>query len=63
MRSWVKTLWSAVRDSLWFVPGVFTLGAMLLAAGLMAAERHGLFWTGEAPWWTYQGAPRPPARC
>jgi uncharacterized membrane protein len=55
MRSWFKTLWSAARDSLWFLPGVLTLLAAALAVTLMVVERQGRLWTGEAPWWLYQG--------
>ncbi|HEV2149116.1 MAG TPA: DUF2254 domain-containing protein [Longimicrobiaceae bacterium] len=55
MRAWFKNLWSAVRDSLWFLPGVFTLVAAALAAALMALERQGRLWSGEEPGWLYQG--------
>lgn len=54
MRSWWRTLWSSVRDSLWFLPAVMTLAAALLAVALMAAERQGLFGPTEGVWWLYQ---------
>ena len=55
MRDWLRTAWAAVRDSMWFVPGGFTLAAVALAAALMGAERRGLLWSGEPPSWVYQG--------
>lgn len=55
MRDWLKTAWTAVRDSLWFIPGGFTLAAVALAVGLMRMERGGLLWSGAPPSWVYQG--------
>lgn len=55
MRGWLKTAWTTVRDSQWFVPGGFTLAAMALAVWLMWIERAGLLWSGPPPAWVYQG--------
>ena len=55
MRSWLRAWWSAVRDSLWFLPAVITVVAVALAATLLVLERQGSLWTGEPPWWLYQG--------
>ncbi|MBW3571178.1 MAG: DUF2254 domain-containing protein [Gemmatimonadetes bacterium] len=55
MKAWLGTLWSAVRDSLWFVPAVFTTVASALAVALMAAERRGVLWSGDPPRWVYGG--------
>ena len=55
MRAWSRTLWSAVRDSLWFVPAMCTVAAAALAVVLLAMEEQGLLSSGEPPWWLYQG--------
>lgn len=56
MRSWLKVVWVPIRDSLWFVPGVFTAVATVLAAATMTAERRGWLWAGDPPGWVYQGS-------
>ena len=55
MRAWLRMWWSAVRDSLWFLPSVFTAAAAALAVVLMAAERDGLLAAAQSQWWVYQG--------
>jgi uncharacterized membrane protein len=55
MTFWLRTQWSAVRDSLWFLPAVITSGAIALAVTLLVLEGHGPLWAGEPPWWVYQG--------
>ena len=53
--SWIRNAWSAVHNSLWFLPAVFTVVAISLAAGLIGAERAGMLGTGDPPWWLYGG--------
>jgi uncharacterized membrane protein len=55
MKAWLRSSWSAARDSLWFLPAVLTLVAAVLAVVLMALEQRGVLWTGKAPGWVYQG--------
>ncbi|MBW3656699.1 MAG: DUF2254 domain-containing protein, partial [Gemmatimonadetes bacterium] len=55
MRDWLKTAWAAVRDSLWFVPGGFTLVAAALAVALMRVDQR-LQGSGPPPPWVYQGS-------
>ena len=55
MTFWLRTQWSAVRDSLWFLPAVITTVAVALAVTLLVLEGQGPLWTGEPPWWLYQG--------
>lgn len=56
MGAWLKNLWPAVRDSLWFLPAVITVVAGALAVVLMAVEQAGLLWSGAPPPWVYQGS-------
>ena len=53
----VKILWITVRDSLWFLPGLFTLVGILLAFGVTNAERAGLiaYSGGVVPAWVFGG--------
>jgi len=55
MRPWLRTQWSAVRDSLWFLPAVITAVAVALAVTLLVLEQQGPLRAGEPPWWLYQG--------
>ncbi|MEW5931296.1 MAG: DUF2254 domain-containing protein [Gemmatimonadota bacterium] len=55
MRDWRTTLSSTVRNTLWFVPALFTVAAAALAVALMALERRGLPGGGGGPGWLYQG--------
>jgi uncharacterized membrane protein len=55
MRFWLRTRWSDVRDSLWFLPAVITTAAVALAVTLLVLERQGPLGAGEPPWWLYQG--------
>ena len=57
IRGWFKLLRKVARESLWFVPGVMTVLAGSLAILLMLAEEQGFLWTGDPPWWVYQGGP------
>ena len=41
MRIRTGLLWAKVRDSLWFLPGLFTTAAVLLAFGVTQAEMRG----------------------
>lgn len=45
----IKILWSAMRDSLWFLPSLMTLIAAIVAIGLVQFESHygGKFWEGR----------------
>ena len=39
MRSWLRSLWLAVKASYWFVPGLLTLAAFLLALWTIHLDR------------------------
>jgi uncharacterized membrane protein len=47
--------WTRVRDSLWFLPGVLTMLAALLAFAVTEAERAGMFAGALADSWIFQG--------
>jgi len=56
MKGWLRALWPGVRDSLWLVPGLFTLAAAALAAAVMALDASGVLGEGGGPRWVYQGS-------
>lgn len=39
MRTWVQHIWERIRTSFWFVPGLFTASALVLAFGMLALDR------------------------
>ncbi|HEX2167098.1 MAG TPA: DUF2254 domain-containing protein [Longimicrobiales bacterium] len=55
MSAWIRNVWSAVRNGLWFIPGVLAIAGGGLAAALMRGERAGLLGSSSSRWWLYQG--------
>lgn len=51
----LRMVWVQVRDSLWFLPGLLTLAAAVLAFSLVAAERSGVFPTSLETHWLFEG--------
>ncbi len=49
-----KPLWESISTSLWFFPGLLTVGAVVLAA--LAVAAHDLFDGAEAVWWLHSGS-------
>lgn len=52
-RLWM--LWTATRDSLWFIPAVMTFGTAALAVVLVEAERSGQVSVGDVNHWLWGG--------
>jgi uncharacterized membrane protein len=52
----LATLWSGVRDSLWFVPGLLTLLGVVLAFLLVELDARGTLPDGADPLWLYTGS-------
>ncbi|HEV7282937.1 MAG TPA: DUF2254 domain-containing protein [Pirellulaceae bacterium] len=57
MYAHLQILWSAIRDSLWFVPALTTLGAAAIAVALVELERSRIFVLGDADHWLFGGGP------
>ncbi|HEU4558338.1 MAG TPA: DUF2254 domain-containing protein [Longimicrobium sp.] len=51
----MRLLWTRIRDSLWFLPGVFTLVAALLAVAVTEADRVGMFEVDVLRSWIFSG--------
>lgn len=49
----LRIRWVHVRDSLWFLPGVLTLGAAALAVLMTHLEKRGIIGTGDPYHWLF----------
>jgi uncharacterized membrane protein len=52
----LATIWSGIRDSLWFLPGLLTLLGVALAFFLVELDARGILPEGADPVWLYTGS-------
>lgn len=51
----VRTVWEIIGSSLWFIPGIFIIGAAALAWGAVSIELD-VTGAGGAVWWLHSGS-------
>lgn len=50
-----ETIWAEVRSSLWLLPSLMMLGAILLALGTIRLDRAATVWEFDEAWWMFGG--------
>lgn len=50
-----ETIWAEVRSSLWLLPSLMMLGAILLALGTIRLDRAATAWEFDEAWWMFGG--------